>query len=829
MALCREVSLLQSRWQTVRHYEKAIEKPVTDQLTRARVSDAPSGTPESTGRGRRTSDTPAAASGRARSSAFSIGAAVAVVYAVLGLLALAVGQTTGLAAPVWPAAGVAFAAALRWRWRALPGVFIGSAAANALWLARLDGLGAQTWLTAATIGTGAVLGAAVGAGLVHRFVGPVRRLDTPRAVMLTLALGGLVATMIAPTVAVAAQLAAGLISTGKAPFGWLTWWVGDSIGVIVFAPLVLMLLPSQDAYWSGRRWKIAVPSLVIFAILMGALVQNVAHERARLDNAVARLGERAAADLAGNIAQHQELLEGLRGLVDASDYVTATEFRTYTDDMLARLPNLQALSWNPLVTRAELPAFEARQRSQPGLANFTVTQRDAAGALQPVSPRPEYVVVAYIEPIADNRNALGFDILSNPARAAALETARSTGQPTATAPIDLVQESGTQKGMLALLPVYRGGTDPGTESARRAALRGFAVGVYRLGDLLAETFRGSEWDSVEVTLVDVSDRENPVAIASLPARNSASPDQVSAAPTATTMPMDVYGRTWELTVRPTSEAFIDSRSGVMAILLLAALAVTFLLEAFLLVLSGMESLARRLAAELSGAARYVTSILPDDVDGPVPVTSRYVPSEELGGDTFDHRWIDDDHLIAYLVDVSGHGVAPAMLSVSVHNLLRSGSLDDETLLDPSRTLAELNRLFQMDQQAGNYFTIWYGVYQPSTRTLRYAGAGHPPAIVLTADGAAPVELPSQSVPVGVLEETPFETHACCLPPDSALLIYSDGVMPDGGRLALQDFIDLCARTAHSPDWTLEDLIGHLDRPDTGEFDDDCTLVRLTVH
>ena len=768
-----------------------------------------------------------------RFSAFVISIAVAIIYAVLGLVTLGLGQITGLASPVWPAAGVAFAAALHWRWRALPGIFIGSAGGNALWLTRLGEPASTRLLVATAIGVGAVLGAAVGAYLVRRFVGPVRRLDTPRAVMLTLALGGLLATAIAPTIGVAAQITTGLLSTSKLAFEWLTWWVGDSIGVIVFAPLVLMLLPSQTRYWSGRRWKIAVPSLLIFGILMAGIIQNIAQERTRIDGAVEQLGLQAAADLAGNIGLHQEVLEGLRGLVDASDDITAAEFDDYTNGMLARFPNLQALSWNPLVTRADLTAFEARQRAQPGLSGFTVTQRDADGNLQPVSPRPEYIVVAYIEPIASNRSALGFDISSNPARSVAIETARNTGRPTATAPIDLVQESGTQKGMLALLPIYEGGSDPGSEPARRAALRGFAVGVYRLADMLAETFDGPDWDSVDVTLVDVTDGERPVVIADLPARDGAAPGQISAAPTATTAPLDVYGRTWELTLHPKSAAFVDNRTGIMAILLLAALAVTFMLEAFLLVLSGMESLARRLVSELSGAARYVTSILPRDLDDPVPVTSRYIPSEQLGGDIFDHRWIDDDHLIAYLVDVSGHGIAPAMYSVSVHNLLRSGTLDDDTLRDPGRVLTELNRLFRMDQQADNFFTIWYGVYQPSTRVLRYAGAGHPPAIILTADGSDPVRLPSQSVPIGVLRDTTFVADSYPLLPDTDLLIYSDGAyelaLPDGGHWTLEDFIDLWARNARSPHWTLEKLVERLrDLSATGDFDDDCTLVRVTV-
>lgn len=805
---------------------------MTNSLDRTDALDAPSATPSGAAP---SAPKGARSSGRrpARSSPLFISPVVAALYGVVGFATLAVGQMIGLAAPVWPAAGIAFAAALRWGWRALPGVFLGSACLNVFWLSRLGEPAPQIWFVGAAIGIGAYLGAAAGAALVQRFVGPVRRLDTPRAVVLTLALGGLLATMIAPTIGVAAQLTAGLLNPGQAAMGWLTWWAGDSIGVIAIAPVALMLLPSQAEYWAGRRLKTAVPSLLIVGLLMAAILENVAHERTRVDSAVQRLGDRAVSDLASNVALHQEVLEGLRSLVDASDNVTAEEFRTFTSDSLARLTSLQALSWNPVVTEANLAAFTARQRSQPGLQNFTVTERDPQGNLRPVSPRPEYVVVAYIEPLAKNRGALGFDIFSNPVRAVAIDTARDTGRPAGTAPIDLVQDSGSQKGMLALVPVYAGGSDPGSEPARRAALRGFAVGVYRLGDLLAETFRGSTWDSVDVSLIDVTERADPIVIADLPARNSAAADRIGGAPAAITAPLDVYGRSWELTVHPTSAAFTDSRSALTMFLLLAGLALTFLLEAFLLVLSGMDSMARRLMSELSSAARYVTSILPRDLDAPVPVSSRYVPSEELGGDSFDYRWIDDDHLIVYVVDVSGHGIAPAMFSVSVHNLLRSGTLDNDTLRDPGRVLTELNRLFQMDQQAGNYFTMWYCVFEPSTRTLRYARAGHPPAIVLNADGAEPVLLPSGSIPIGVLPDTLYETHDVQLEPDAALLIYSDGAfelaLSDGGRWSLEEFIEMCARTSGSPGWTLDDLVGQLrKRSKTGQFDDDCTLVRVTV-
>jgi PAS domain S-box-containing protein len=240
----------------------------------------------------------------------------------------------------------------------------------------------------------------------------------------------------------------------------------------------------------------------------------------------------------------------------------------------------------------------------------------------------------------------------------------------------------------------------------------------------------------------------------------------------------------------------------------------------------------RLMSELKSAARYVASILPGDLDGPVRVSSCYVPSSELAGDSYDYRWIDDDHLVVYLIDVSGHGVEPALVSVSVHNTLRSGTLDHDTLLHPDRTLTELNRLFQMDDHGGNYFTIWYGVYQASTRTLRYTGAGHPPVLVLTPGSSAVTELFSDAIPVGIQAEVDFKTHSFSVPPGADMLIYSDGAfeltLPGGGQGSLAEFIDLYARTAASPGWTLDLLVDRLQSRSDSGFDDDCTLVRLSI-
>jgi sigma-B regulation protein RsbU (phosphoserine phosphatase) len=247
----------------------------------------------------------------------------------------------------------------------------------------------------------------------------------------------------------------------------------------------------------------------------------------------------------------------------------------------------------------------------------------------------------------------------------------------------------------------------------------------------------------------------------------------------------------------------------------------------------LQAQSDRLTAELRSAADYVASILPGRLDGAVQVSSRYLASQTLAGDCFDYRWIDDDHLIAYLLDVSGHGIQSALLSVSIHNLLRSGSLSGRVLMQPDRVLAELNDLFSMEKHADNYFTMWFGVYQASTRTLKYCSGGHPPALLLSRrDGAAPVtELSTRGMPVGMFGDVEYVSATVHVGRGDVLLIYSDGAYemptPAAEAWSLRDFTTLCRKLAANPGWTLDTLIDSLRRRTTaGAFDDDLSMVRL---
>jgi phosphoserine phosphatase RsbU/P len=194
--------------------------------------------------------------------------------------------------------------------------------------------------------------------------------------------------------------------------------------------------------------------------------------------------------------------------------------------------------------------------------------------------------------------------------------------------------------------------------------------------------------------------------------------------------------------------------------------------------------------ELSQAAEYVRSLLPPDQDDIVSIHSCFLPSTQLGGDCFDYYWLDHENFVVYLLDVSGHGVGSALLSVSVLNLLRTRGLRSRThpleatdFRKPSEVLSDLNANFQMSDHNEMYFTIWYGVYNTMSRQITYASGGHPPAILISPDRSNPKssdrsqkvqQLKTVGLPVGMVPEAEYQEGFFAVPPESALYIFSDG-------------------------------------------------------
>jgi sigma-B regulation protein RsbU (phosphoserine phosphatase) len=251
----------------------------------------------------------------------------------------------------------------------------------------------------------------------------------------------------------------------------------------------------------------------------------------------------------------------------------------------------------------------------------------------------------------------------------------------------------------------------------------------------------------------------------------------------------------------------------------------------------LQASQKLLANEVTQAARYVRSLLPEKrTRGEIRADWRFIPSTDLGGDSFGYDWIDDDHFAFYLLDVSGHGVGPALLSVSALNALRSQSLPQADFRQPGQVLAALNRAFQMDQQNGLYFTIWYGIYRKSARRIDYSGGGHPPALLLTgpsAEQATLKVLDSQGPMIGADLDMTYPTQSCPVEHFGRLYLFSDGVyeieQTDGLMWPFHSFLDFMGRRPEpgDPESTMDRLIRQtVQLGGTEEYQDDFSIVEL---
>jgi sigma-B regulation protein RsbU (phosphoserine phosphatase) len=234
---------------------------------------------------------------------------------------------------------------------------------------------------------------------------------------------------------------------------------------------------------------------------------------------------------------------------------------------------------------------------------------------------------------------------------------------------------------------------------------------------------------------------------------------------------------------------------------------------------------KRLSEELTEAANYIFSILPEPRRADPRTRWLLVPSTELGGDSFGYHEIDDNHIAFYLLDVCGHGVGAALLSVTAINVLRSAALPNTDFRDPAAVLAALNDAFPMERQNNMYFTIWYGVYERRSGVLSYASAGHP-ASILRKGGETVLTLSTPGMAIGMMPDMSYRTARCPIDAGDRLHLVSDGTFEvetgPGEMLAFETF---AARLSRSQD-PQEVLAWVRDLNGPGPLPDDFSLLTI---
>ncbi len=305
---------------------------------------------------------------------------------------------------------------------------------------------------------------------------------------------------------------------------------------------------ASEVDWRMPKARLMVSLVLLLGAAFSSICAALLWQRGELETREElRLAAKERAEvLHVQVLRSTEVLHAITSLHQLRGEIGREEFRRFVADALDRQPELHALGIDPRVTHSERAAWEERARAE-GLRDFIISEQDHAGALAAVKSRTEYFPVFYLEPLSRNADALGFDVASEQVRRAALETARDSGTPTASAPLRLAQEKGSQRGFIVFQALYRG--TPASLEDRRSQLSGFAVAVFRIGDLVEASLSTPARSQWQITLTDEG--------TGTPLYGQRS-DTVSPRLSSTER-LDVAGRPWLLTIAPSHSLVTTQR------------------------------------------------------------------------------------------------------------------------------------------------------------------------------------------------------------------------------------------------------------------------------
>lgn len=500
-------------------------------------------------------------------------AVFALTYALAALLAVNfLTVPPAYVAPVWPAAGIALGGLLAGGLRMWPGLAFG----YLLFYVIHYGLGEYSpadFGLVALFAIGPVLQAALGATLLRRYWRGMANGENT-ALFQSLLRSGPIACVVAPTFGVGLLVSRGYVPIDSALDNWLLWWAGDTLGVLIFAPLSLLAFPTIRQTWRGRLTQIVLPLVGTCLVLVAGMiwVQRVEYQSSREAQA---LEAAAAAD-----QMHAELVVAIDAATATAHHIAVTKepaadaFSTFAPRV--RPENVLALQWLPRTTHEQRVAYQI-ELSNSGVATPQITGVDAKGDLTSAPKKAEYFPVERIAGHDAHRPMLGVDISSLPPWALAMERARESGNPAASAatPSPIKDRAAT----LVFVPVYEVEQSTTSNASRYDRLRGFVAAVIDPHQITATLAALGQQHDLSFELLDVTDGNTPERLALTDSRGADSA-------VIWHSEMAFFGRKWRLQAQSLQTDWQFGASALSKALLIVSVITALLASLYILTVAG---------------------------------------------------------------------------------------------------------------------------------------------------------------------------------------------------------------------------------------------------
>ena len=311
--------------------------------------------------------------------------ALLAAYVIAGRLGLLLALPPGYASPIFLPAGIALAACTIGGARLLPAVALGSLCVNLVhpWLSA-GGVVPAALLGALAAAAGAALQAWVGASLFRRSIDPAigSGRDVARFILLAVTV-----TVTSCTVSLSGMVLAGVLRWDSLVADWLAWWMGDTIGILLAAPLTWIAIGRPRALWSRRRTLVGLPLVLSAAAFIAIYVQADKWESNQQLQTFRLKAQQTGDLLQSQFSEHERFVYAMaKALNDPRRTLVADDFNNLAHGYLDQRPELLSMAWLTPVADAGRPAFEAwgREHVTP---EFQIRERSLTGALRGAARR----------------------------------------------------------------------------------------------------------------------------------------------------------------------------------------------------------------------------------------------------------------------------------------------------------------------------------------------------------------------------------------------------------------------------------------------------------
>jgi len=497
---------------------------------------------------------------------------VALGIIVVGYIGTLLSTPPSTASPIWPPAGLALAVMLVYGRAILPGIYIGALLLNTysfLDFSTPESL-APSFISGLITCFGLCLQVSFGTYLINRFIGKENPLIDDPKIIYFFFLAAPVSSIVSASIGIATVFYQGFITVEEIPISWLTWWVGDCIGVIIFTPIILAFIAKPKALWKVRRKLVSYPLLIMFILIVAMFQYNQYKETERISSVFERQVNKFHALFSNEILHHIETNEVLKGFFDSSQSTTAKEFNTFTQAFFNKKHNIQALEWISYVPLKQRKEFENSTE-----INLIIREPNNSKEMVRAAEREAYFPITYVQPLDDNKRALGFDVGTNSKALAAILKAKKSGETTITEPIQLVQDIDKKTGFVLYSPVYH----KNTLSDDTPQLKGFTAMVFRIVDEIDKIT--AEFPDVQL-FIKIQDQKNKIYSNFKETKRTG----LNLLSLQKTIQIQVANHNWSIVYQPSSDFYHNHISWTIWWLFLGGFIITSLTGIGLLMLSG---------------------------------------------------------------------------------------------------------------------------------------------------------------------------------------------------------------------------------------------------